>query len=76
MSKTGHKQVILDHLEADNAISSFEAFERYGITRLSAVIYELKKDGYKICSKTVKSVNRYGRAIKYSVYSLEVKNGK
>lgn len=39
---------ILEHLMAYGSITSWEAIQRYRITRLSAIIYILKKMGYKI----------------------------
>lgn len=35
----------------DNGITSMVAFWRFGITRLSAHIFELRKKGYNICTK-------------------------
>ena len=52
-------QVILDHLKAHKTITSLEAINKYGITRLSCIIYNLKKDGYTITSKTKKVRTRY-----------------
>lgn len=41
-------------------ITSKIAFERFGCTRLSAVIWALKHKGYKIISKNEKVKGRYG----------------
>ena len=42
---------ILRHLQNGNTVSSFEAYERFHVTRLSAVIKILKNDGYAIESE-------------------------
>ncbi|MBQ6127117.1 DNA-binding protein [Candidatus Saccharibacteria bacterium] len=47
MSKT-QAGVILEHLLNHGSITSWEAVQQYRITRLSAVIYNLKKEGYPI----------------------------
>jgi len=51
-------------------ITSLEAFRDLGVTRLSGVIYDLRKD-YAIGSKTVCTRNRYGELRSYSRYYLE-----
>lgn len=39
---------ILEHLMAYGSITSWDAIQKYRITRISAVIYNLKKMGYRI----------------------------
>ncbi len=43
MSKVTKTYLILNHLKTFGRISSMEAFERYKATRLSAVIFNLRK---------------------------------
>ena len=67
--------LVLSHFKKYGEITSYQAFIKYGITRLSAVIYNLKKDGYTISRKDVTSKNKYGKIITYGVYELrEAKN--
>ena len=47
------KEQVLAHLKKHGSITSWDAIIEYGITRLSGVIYKLKKDGYKITTKTI-----------------------
>lgn len=47
MSKN-QADTILEHLMVHGSITSWEAIQKYRITRLSAVIYDLKKMGYRI----------------------------
>ena len=63
-------QRILDHLQTYPEITSMEAFQLYGITRLSACIFDLKKKGYKIATRRVKLKNRYGEPVTFVAYSL------
>lgn len=51
--------------------TSWQAFEWYGITRLSAIIFELRKDGYNIESETLKMKNRYGDPVHFAKYVLK-----
>ena len=49
MTKTARDRV-LDHLEKYKTITSWEAIQNYGITRLSEYIRQLRLDGYMIAS--------------------------
>ena len=57
------KQVILSALKrrTRRGITSKEAFEDYGISRLSDVIYDLRQDGHEIDSNMVEVKTRYGK---------------
>lgn len=59
---------VLRYLERGNKITSYEAFVKFNITRLSAVIWILRNDGYKIESRMVN--NGDGRT-NYAEYWLE-----
>lgn len=39
---------VLNHIQTKGSITSWEAIKRYRITRLSAMIYNLKKMGYAV----------------------------
>ena len=43
MTKT---QKVLNHLRINGSITSWEAIQEYGVTRLSATIFNLRKKGY------------------------------
>lgn len=61
---------ILEHLKKYGEISSYDAFQRYGITRLSGQIFKLRKRGYKITSVYATTTNRYGTCSNYVTYKL------
>ena len=61
---------VLKHLRDEDEITSWIAIEEYGITRLSSVIYNLKKYGYPIATEKRTRVNRYGNSVTYTIYSL------
>lgn len=69
-----HYDRVLTHLKNVGSITSLEAIQKYGLTRLSAIIYNLRKDGYIITSKNETSKNRYGRKVTYSRYYLKENN--
>ena len=64
------EDMIYEHLKAYGSITSWEAIKEYGCTRLSAKIYNLRKQGYKIISETETATNRFGKKVNYSKYIL------
>lgn len=68
--KTTQTQAILNHLMSGKSITSMEAFERYGATRLSGLIFVLRKRGYHIISETKECTTRYGETAHYAEYRL------
>lgn len=71
MKTRGYKEILLDHFKRFEAITTLDAIEMYGMTRLSAVIYNLKKDGYKFKDKWIKVENRQGKQVEVKAYVLE-----
>ena len=70
MTKTARDRVF-HHLEKYKTITSWEAIQNYGITRLSEYIRQLRRDGYVIASNWTENVNRYGDKVKYVIYELK-----
>lgn len=70
MSKLNQTTAVLNHLKEHKTITSFEAFERFGVTRLSDKIYNLRKKGIGITSKDTQTVNRFGDKVTYATYEL------
>lgn len=64
---------VLQHLQIHGSISQLEAAQEYGIMRLGARIYDLKKMGYSIDRIIETGKNRYGENISYARYSLSRK---
>lgn len=59
---------ILEHLKRNGSITSKEAFELYGVTRLAAVISILRGWGSIIETSMAQTRTRYGTTAKYAVY--------
>lgn len=64
------KELVLDHMRMHGSITDIEAFNLYGICRLSARIHELRNDGHTIETEFVKSKNRYGKRVAYGCYKI------
>lgn len=65
------QQAVLNYIKDYGSITSWEAFMDLGVTRLSAYIYLLKKDGYKFKSSNITRTNRYGKNSTFSKYEIE-----
>lgn len=68
--KTSKTEKVLEHLKEYGAITSLEAIELYGATRLSAIIYNLRNRGYKINTIDLPFVDRFGAKSVYGKYVL------
>lgn len=58
---TTQQDMVLDYMKKHGAISSLEAFNELCITRLSAVIWLLRRKGYDIDSNEIYYTDRNGR---------------
>ena len=66
-------QAIKEYLERGNTLTSREAFDLFGCTRLSAKIYELRnRYGMNIVCKWAKGKTRFGKNCYYGIYYLKI----
>jgi hypothetical protein len=56
---------ILNHIKRYKKISSMQAFSKYNITRLAAIVYNLRAKGYAIKTDIVTNAKST-----YAVYSM------
>lgn len=71
MEKTTQEKEVLDYLRKIGSITSWEAIVEFGATRLSAIIYNLRKKGYNIETNDLIVKNRYGNATVIAKYVLK-----
>ena len=69
--KTTQCDRLLQYLMAHGTITPLEAWTLLGIYRLGARIWDLKKHGYKISTKTVPVLNQFGECCHVAMYVLE-----
>lgn len=74
MDKNYQKNLVLNYLRNNSSITSVEAWKAFGITRLSAVVFVLRKAGYNIVTLMIEGSNRYGRSCRYAKYVLREDN--
>lgn len=63
-------QAVLEHLQKHGSITSIQAIQEYGATRLSAIIFVLRRRGHRIITEPFKATTRYGRATHPAKYIL------
>lgn len=63
-------QRVLDYMREQGGVTQFDALKDLSVMRLASRISELKKQGHKITSQTVKVQNRYGETCRVKRYSL------
>ena len=67
MNKT---KAVLDWLKTHASISSMEAIQSFGATRLSAIIFKLRKRGYNIETVKCEGTDRFGNKMTFARYYL------
>lgn len=67
MNKT---KAVLEWLQTHASISSMEAIQSFGATRLSAIIFKLRKRGYNIETVKCEGTDRFGNPMRFARYYL------
>ena len=70
MNRPTQMSEILAYMQAGNRITSMQAIEMFGATRLPAIIFDLRKAGYNIITHDIVGKNRYGGVCQYAEYEL------
>ena len=61
---------VKEHLENYGTITSWQAIQQYGATRLSDIIFRLRKQGYDIETKDETTKDRNGNTCTFAKYIL------
>ena len=69
MAKTQH-DALIDYFIHNGGLTSFEAYERFGCTRLAARVLELSRKGYRFKKEPVSVTTRYGAKVTVTRYIL------
>ena len=67
---TSQKQMVLDYMLEFGSITPVDAFRDLGITRLAAVVCNLRREGHDIKKERENALNRYGQKVRYARYSF------
>lgn len=61
-------QLIKQRLKDGHSVTSKEAFEEYGVTRLAAIIFNLRKSGMNIVTIDRDAKDRYDNIVHFAEY--------
>jgi hypothetical protein len=61
---------VLAALEAGESLTSLEAWERFGTSRLAADVFELRRLGWPIQSEEIRVASRGGRPTRVACYRI------
>lgn len=71
MSRQTQNKMVLEHLQKHGRITSWDAIQKYRVTRLSGRIFDLRHIGYPI--KTQTGHSKDGRH--FAVYTMDENGG-
>ena len=63
-------EMVLEYLNDVGHITPLDAMREFGIMRLGARIWDLKREGHDIIAETESSTNRYGKKVSYARYKM------
>lgn len=64
------KNMVLDYIREFGSITPLDGFRDLGITRLSAVVFNLREEGHDIEKVIETGKNRFGNRTRYARYSF------
>ena len=64
------KEAVLAYMQEHGAITSWTAIELFGATRLSAIIYKLRREGHEITTQMRVALKRDGHTVNFAQYVL------
>lgn len=70
----GSTKEVLKYLTENEYLTSMQAWEKWGVTRLAAIIHNLRKAGYDIETVRVETTTRFGETTNYARYYLKGEN--
>ena len=71
MARKTQTDAVLEWLQTGAGITSLDAFKELGVTRLSAIIFNLRRQGYDIEAENVRVRNRFGNTVTVAKYYLK-----
>ena len=75
MSRATQTQRVVEYMREFGSITQLEALKDLGVMRLASRISDLRRQGYKIISRTERVKNRYGETCRIKRYSLGKQDG-
>lgn len=63
---------LLDWLQRGKRITALDAYDRLGIMQVATRVFELKKAGHPVKTRSIKVINKFGEALTIKEYFLNV----
>lgn len=73
VKKITKTELVKKHLLKKKNITSWQAIELYGATRLAAMIFDLRDAKWDIITKKISAKDRFGNDITFAKYVLNTK---
>lgn len=70
MARTTKTNMVKHHLKSGKTITSLQAINLYGATRLSSIIHRLRKEGFIIATLPTVIKDKYGNNCTYAKYRM------
>ncbi len=70
MARTTKTNMVKHHLKSGKTITSLQAINLYGATRLSSIIHSLRKKGFIIATLPTVIKDKYGNNCTYAKYRM------
>jgi hypothetical protein len=67
---TNQVDQVYTYMREVGEITPLDAMREFGIMRLGARIWDLKRMGVNVLSRTITHTNRWGKAVHFSAYRL------
>lgn len=64
----GQRGAVLQYFKENGSLTSMEAFEKFGATRLAAIVFDLRCKGHIIETHDMAGKNRYGETCIFAKY--------
>lgn len=68
--RKSQKNAVLQYLLDGNTLTTIEAVDMFGCTRLPARINDFRAEGFKIADVWVENTTRYGTPTRYKAYKV------
>jgi len=70
MTKVTKKQMVLEYLQKGRTLTSEEAWNFFGASRLADIVHKLRKEGYPILTTDTSGKDKFGNKVNFATYKL------
>jgi len=71
IAQRGSTREIVEYMRTHDFITSMDAWEMWGVTRLASIIHNLRTHGYDIDTVNINTITRFRETTHYARYILK-----